>query len=102
MQSLTAAHTVDRGDGYAGVRWYQIKNPGGKVQLAQESTYTDPGKVSVWMPGLAMDKMGNMLLGFSRASMTVDPGISLTGRLGGGCSEHDGDSDSGGRRTRES
>jgi hypothetical protein len=82
-ESLTAAHTVDRGDGYAGVRWYQIKNPRGKAELAQESTYTDPGKVSVWMPGLAMDKRGNMLLGFSRASMTVDPGVSLTGRLAG-------------------
>jgi hypothetical protein len=80
-ETLTAAHTVDRGDGNAGVRWYEIRNPNATPQLFQQSTFTDPAKVSVWMPGLAMDKAGDMVLGMSRASTAVFPGVSLTGRL---------------------
>ena len=80
-ETLTAAHSVDRGDGNAGIRWYEIRNPNSTPLVFQQSTYADPAKVSVWMPGLAMDKVGNMLLGMSRASTTVFPGVSLTGRL---------------------
>ena len=82
-ETLTAAHSVDRGDGNAGVRWYEIRNPKGTPVLFQQGTFVDPGKVSVWMPGLAMDKVGNMVLGMSRASSAVKPGVSLTGRLVG-------------------
>jgi hypothetical protein len=34
-----------------------------------------------WMGSLAMDKQGNMALGYSASSGTVFPGISYVGRL---------------------
>ena len=78
---LTAAHSVDRGDGAAGIRWYEIRTPSTIPALFQQGTFVDPGKVSVWMPGMAMDKVGNIALGLSRASSAVKPGVSMTGRV---------------------
>ena len=78
---LTAAHSVDRGDGAAGIRWYEIRTPSTTPALFQQGTFVDPGKVSVWMPGMAMDKVGNIALGLSRASSAVKPGVSMTGRV---------------------
>jgi len=75
------------GSPMAGARWWEIRNPNGTPPtLFQDATYA-PGmtdSIHRWMGSIAMDKFGNMGLGFSVSSDTatgVFPGIRYTGRL---------------------
>jgi hypothetical protein len=67
----------------AGVRWYELRDPNGTPTIYQQGTYV-PGATDGthrWMGSIAMDRMGNMGLGFSASSGTVYPSIWYTGRL---------------------
>jgi hypothetical protein len=77
-ESLVVNHTVAGGP-LAGVRWYEIRSPGASPFVFQQGTVVDPA-ISFWMGSIAMDKVGNMALGFSASSRTVDPSILLVGR----------------------
>ncbi len=70
--------------GIAGVRWYEIRRVGGVFSLNQQGTYAPDDGVNRWMGSVAMDKRGDMVLGFSASNATtVFPGIRYTGRLAG-------------------
>ena len=43
----------------------------------------DPDTNYRWLPSIAMDKDGNIALGYSKSSTSVIPGIYVTGRLAG-------------------
>src|ERR1051326_6364639 len=80
-ESLVAAHTVKPGNGssaVAAVRWYEIQNPASPV-VAQAGT-VQHASISVWLPGIAMDKNGDIALGVSAASSTLDPTVAYVGR----------------------
>ncbi|MBK9062418.1 MAG: carboxypeptidase regulatory-like domain-containing protein [Acidobacteria bacterium] len=86
-ESLWAAHTVRRADtsGFAAPRWYQVNVTGGTVaaSLPQAATW-DPDAANVlhrFMPSLAIDRAGNMALGYSTSSSTTKPAIMYAGRL---------------------
>jgi len=86
-ESLWATHTVRRQDtnGFAAPRWYQVDVTGGNVaaNLPQAATW-DPDGANViyrFMPSLAVDRMGNMALGYSTSSSTTKPAIKYAGRL---------------------
>lgn len=64
-----------------GVRWYEIRNPGGTPSIAQQSTFSPDTTTYRWMGSIAQDKQGNMFLGYSAASATLYPSIRYTGRL---------------------
>ena len=72
----------------SGMRWWEIRDPIGTPTLFQEGTYA-PGltdNIHRWMGSIAMDKNGNMALGYSASSDTttgVFPGVRYTGRLAG-------------------
>jgi hypothetical protein len=81
-ESLVVTHNVNAvvlGTN-AGVRWYEIRNPNGHVFLYQESTFA-PDTDNRWLGSAAMDKLGNIALGYSVSSSTVYPSIRYTGRL---------------------
>ena len=78
-ESLVLNHTVDV-DGHAGIRWYEIRNPGATPLLYQEGTYA-PDADSRWMGSIAMDNDGNIALGYSVASSATFPSIRYAGRL---------------------
>ena len=83
--TLVANHTVDVGGGRAGIRWYQLqRNPGG-WSIQQQGTYAGDGSNSEhrWVGSLAMDKMGDIALGYSVSSSSVNPSIRYTGRRSG-------------------
>jgi len=87
VESLWAPHTVRRGDtsGFAAPRWYQVNVTGGTVNanLPQATTW-DPDAANVinrFMPSLALDRAGNMALGYSTSSGTAFPSIKYAGRL---------------------
>jgi len=79
-ESLVVNHAVKTSVAAAGVRWYEIRNPNGTPVLSQQSTLTS-GSTSLWMGSIAMDKMGDMALGFSESSSALHPSIAFTGRV---------------------
>jgi hypothetical protein len=65
----------------AAVRWWEIRNPFASLPLVyQNSTYA-PGTESRWMSSAAFDKRGNIAIGYSASSSTINPAIRITGRL---------------------
>lgn len=78
-ESLVATHSIE-GGALSGVRWYEIRNPGSSPFLFQQGTAVDPN-VDYWMGSIAMDEAGNMALGFSVSSDSVDPSVAVVGRI---------------------
>ena len=79
-ESLVVNHSVKTSSAAAGVRWYEIRNPNGTPVAFQQSTLTN-ASTSLWMGSIAMDKMGDMALGFSESSTSIHPSIAFTGRM---------------------
>lgn len=83
-ESLVVSHSVKVGtthkNPYTGVRWYEIRSPGTTPVVYQQSTFS-PDTTFRWMPSIAMDKVGNIAVGYSASSTAIHPGIRYTGRL---------------------
>jgi hypothetical protein len=76
--------SVEARPGIAGVRWYEIRRTEGVFSVHQQGTFAPNDGVHRWMGSVAMDKSGNMALGYSVSNGdTVFPGIRYTGRLAG-------------------
>ncbi len=81
-ESLVVNHSVTA-SGAVGVRWYELRNPGGSPPtIYQQGTYS-PDATYRWMGSIAMDKVGNTAIGYSASSSTIKPSILYTGRLNG-------------------
>jgi len=85
-ESLWLTHTVANPNNAAltSPRWYQLDVTGGTVVTAgpvQQSTWAPDTAVARWMPSLAVDKDGNMAIGYSVSSSTLFPAIRYAGRL---------------------
>jgi hypothetical protein len=76
-ESLVVNHTI-KGGTLAGVRWYEIRNPAAPF-VYQQSTVVDPN-VNYWLGSIAMDKIGNLAMGFSASSHNVFPSVYVAGR----------------------
>jgi hypothetical protein len=76
-ESLVVNHAIKAGT-VAGVRWYEIRNPGAPF-VCQQSTVVDPD-VNYWLGSIAMDKIGDIALGFSASSHNVFPSVYVAGR----------------------
>jgi hypothetical protein len=83
-ESLVVNHSVavgGRGQNKSvGVRWYELRNPNGAPAVFQQGTFS-PDSTYRWMGSIAMDKVGNMALGYSASSSGLLPSIRYTGRL---------------------
>ncbi|MGI8435531.1 MAG: hypothetical protein ACR2NX_01290 [Chthoniobacterales bacterium] len=67
----------------AGVRWFELRNiTSGTLSIFQESTY-QPDTDWRWMGSVAQDNQGNMAVGFSASSPTINPQLRYAGRLAG-------------------
>jgi hypothetical protein len=66
--------------GRAGIRWYEFRNLGGTPSVFQQSTYS-PDSTHRWMGSLAVDNQGNMAVGYSASSSSINPQIRYAGRL---------------------
>ena len=78
-ESLTVNHSVAV-SGSGGVRWYEIQNPSGTPTVAQQGTYA-PDSTYRWMGSVAMDKSGDLAVGYSKSSSSVFPSIAFAGRV---------------------
>lgn len=83
-ETLVTNQSVEALPGIAGVRWYEIRRLNGTYSLYQQGTYAPNDGVHRWMGSVAMDKVGNIALGYSVSNATdVFPGIRYTARLSG-------------------
>jgi len=82
LRALVTSQSVEATPGVAGERWYEIRRTGESYSLYQQGTYAPADGVHRWMGSIAMDKRGDMGLGYSVVNATtVYPGIRYTGRL---------------------
>jgi hypothetical protein len=83
-ESLVVNHSVTVSGGkrssVTGVRWYELRNPNGTPTVFQQGTFS-PDSTSRWMGSIAMDKVGDIALGYSASSSRVFPSIRYTGRV---------------------
>ena len=83
-EALVTNQSVEAAPGVAGVRWYEIRRTGDTYSIYQQGTYAPGDGVHRWMGSVAMDRQGNMALGYSVVNgVDVYPGIRYTGRLSG-------------------
>ena len=78
-ESLVVNHSIVSGSS-GGVRWYEIQNPSGTPVVAQQSTFA-PDASYRWMGSMAMDQAGDIALGYSVSSSSLDTTVRYTGRL---------------------
>ncbi len=87
-ESLVLTHTViaNATTMQTGPRWYEVRDPGGVPTKAQESTFGPTGMTDLlyrFMGSIAMDRAGDMAIGYSTSSSASFPSIAYTGRLVG-------------------
>jgi hypothetical protein len=82
-ESLVAVHSVATSAGGGGVRWYEFR-VGAKrqVQLHQQGTYAPDGFFR-WMASPAMDRFGNIGIGYSFGGTPHYPGQRFAARADG-------------------
>jgi hypothetical protein len=86
VESLWVNHTVrSSAAGPTGIQWAQINVTGGTIVSppVQQQIYGNLSADGVhrWMGSLAVDRTGNMAIGYSAASATVNTSIRYNGRL---------------------
>jgi hypothetical protein len=85
-ESLLASGPSDGSDSNHGsVEWFEFRNTGSSTTtpVLFQSGHYDIDTNYRWLPSIAMDKDGNMALGYSKSSTSVLPGAYVTGRLAG-------------------
>ena len=88
-ESLYAVQTVNNNQGGTGptaVRWYQFDVTGNTIPAtpAQQQTFNNAAD-GLWrfMPSIAVDGQGNMVVAYAESSATTEPAIAYAGRLAG-------------------
>jgi hypothetical protein len=80
-ESIVAVHSVDTAAGGGGVRWYEFRLDRQRMpQLFQQGTYAPDGFFR-WMASPAMDRFGNIGIGYSFGGTPHFPGQRFAGRL---------------------
>jgi hypothetical protein len=77
-ESLVTDHAITAGSS-VGIRWYELRDPNGDVNVFQQGTFA-PDLDYRWMGSMAMDRAGDIGLGYNVSSGSTHPGISCTGR----------------------
>jgi len=82
INSWMVGHSIVNGSSGA-ARWYEFRSPNNNLtnlSLYQGGTFA-PDATYRFMGSLAMDKAGDIALGYSRSSSTLFPDIYFTGRV---------------------
>lgn len=88
-ESLVVNHSITAGSS-VGIRWYELRDPGScspdqkstHYCIYQQGTFAPDAKFR-WMGSAAMDKVGDIAIGYSVSSSGLYPSIRFTGRLAG-------------------
>jgi hypothetical protein len=80
-ESLVAVHSINTTAGGGGVRWYEFRiDMDRKVSLYQQGTFASDGLFR-WMASPAMDRLGNIGIGYSFGGSPHFAGQRFAGRL---------------------
>lgn len=82
--SLLVTQAIDPDSGgtaKAQLRWWEIRNPSAVAPIVYQNSNFNPTADSRWMGSAAFDKLGNIGVGFSASSATMNPAIRVSGRL---------------------
>jgi hypothetical protein len=83
-EAFVTNQAVEATPGVAGVRWYEVRRTNGTYTIHQQGTYAPGDGIHRWMGSAAMDRKGNIALGYSVVDgSAVFPGVRYTGRLAG-------------------
>jgi hypothetical protein len=84
-QALVVNHSIQasgKGKAASAVRWYEVRNPGSSPVIFQQGTVGGgTSSVARWMGSIAMDKNGDIALGYSKSSGALKPSIEYVGRV---------------------
>ncbi|HUG31045.1 MAG TPA: hypothetical protein VMQ65_11095 [Candidatus Limnocylindria bacterium] len=84
VESLWNSHTVAGASAaQAAVRWYQVPVTGGTIGDAVQASTFNPDSNHRFMPSVAVDRLGNMAIGYSVTGASMYPAIRYAGRLAG-------------------
>jgi len=79
--AIVVNHSVQTSNAASGVRWYELRINGSSPPfIYQQGTYS-PDRTSRWMGSVAMDKVGNLAVGYSASSSSVFPSIRYASRV---------------------
>lgn len=84
VESLVVTQSIDpdgAGSRAAALRWYEVRQPFAAAPVLFQNANFNPDAHNRWMGSMAMDKMGNIMIGYSVASSTMFPSLAVTGRL---------------------
>jgi hypothetical protein len=76
-ESLVVNHAVGSP---SAIRWYEVRSPNGTPVVFQQGTFRPDSKYR-WMGSIAMDKVGNIAVGYSVSSSSIHPALRYTGRV---------------------
>jgi hypothetical protein len=80
QESIVGVHSVNTTAGGGGVRWYEFRLDADRnVKLHQQGTYAPEGFYR-WMASPAIDKHGNIGIGYSYGGAETFPGQRFAGR----------------------
>ncbi|MFK5856442.1 MAG: T9SS type A sorting domain-containing protein [Bacteroidota bacterium] len=82
-QVMMATHTVNSGNGRAGIRWYELRNYGVGWDIYQQGTYAPQDGENRWMGSISMNQYGDIAIGYSVASASTYPSIRIAGQSAG-------------------
>lgn len=83
-EALVVNHSITSGS-VTGIRWYELRNAASGTMASatpvvyQQGTYA-PDSLYRWMGSAAMDKVGNIAIGYSTSNSANYPAIRFTGR----------------------
>jgi hypothetical protein len=81
-EAIVVSHSITAGGSSVGERWYELRPSANTLSIFQQGTYAPDGNFR-WMGSIVEDQQGNMALGFSESSSSLNPQIHYTGRLAG-------------------
>jgi hypothetical protein len=79
-ESIVGTHSINTSTGGGGVRWYEFRVEGNNVRLHQQGTYLSDGLYR-WMASPAIDRNGNIGMGYSFGGLPNFVGQRFAGRL---------------------
>ena len=83
QESIVAVHSVNSAAGGGGVRWYEFRlDRARNVRLYQQGTYA-PDRFYRWLASPAMDRHGNIGIGYSFGGTPNFAGQRFAGRMAG-------------------
>lgn len=84
-ESMVVNHSIKgsgTGKAPSSVRWYEVRSPGSSPVIFQSGTVGGgSSSTAFWMGSIAMDKVGDIALGYSSSSTKQNPSINYVGRV---------------------